>query len=519
MYNVMVVDDSAEIRTGLKLKLNWREYGFDVASEAANGAEALSLLADRRVPIVITDIRMPVMDGLELLQQCALRYPETKTVVLSGYDDFPLVQTAIRKGAKDYLLKPVVKTELASALLKLKRELDDERERMLARIVREEPLPAEAAAMMAAYGMPEWSQGDRSVVFATSELRIPPGRLSGGDAYGASFKEAYRLLAREVVSQWEGRIVAFEDANLSDRIHYIASFAASPEGDGGALLSRFAADLKEKVVRFLRLEVVVGIGHPVLGPAEWKEGLEASLLALSRSRPERVSQTVFEGSGGNEEGPQPALLKQFVLAIGQADEGEALRALEAISEAGRQTSVQAFSMFLIQLCLALDETVREHGLKELDLQRMLWPYINSAWGCEALDRIVGNIRDVSLQAIASLKRHRGRGGAEETIEAIRGYMLTHYAEELSLSAIAERYHYNVAYLSDLFRKLTGCTFSDYLLRIRMEHASRLLLESELKVASIAELTGFSSSAYFSNVFKGYYGVGPNEYRKRSAEPS
>lgn len=123
MYDILIADDSAEIRKGLMLKLKWEDYGFRAAAEAADGVEALAVLQERRYPVLITDIRMPVMDGLELLRECAIRFPGTKTIVLSAYDDFPLVQTAIRKGAKDYLLKPVIKAELIAALASLKREL------------------------------------------------------------------------------------------------------------------------------------------------------------------------------------------------------------------------------------------------------------------------------------------------------------------------------------------------------------------------------------------------------------
>ncbi|QJD86925.1 response regulator transcription factor [Cohnella herbarum] len=513
MYDIMVVDDSAEIRTGLKLKLNWPEYGFRVLSEAPNGAQALDLLKSRRVPILITDIRMPVMDGLELLQQCAVRYPATKAVVLSGYDDFPLVQTAMRKGAKDYLLKPVIKAELVAALLKLKKELDDEKEWSLAKILHGEVPTAEAEALMFTYGMAEWMLEGHCVRFVTSEMRIPAERLTGTGTNGSSFKEAYHLLLREIVSQWEDRIVAFRDANRPDRMHFIVRHDSLSEAGADGLLDRFIADVNEKVIRFLQIELVVGVGDPVCGFRGWKAGLESSLTALSRSKPDRISQTVFNGDKDKENGLAHELLKRFALSVENADEGQALQVLGEISQSGKQASVQSYSFFLVQLCLKLDELSRKHDLKELDLHQMLWPYINSAWDCESLDKIVGNLRELVLQAIATLKRNKSKG-KEDTIGAIRKYMLSHYGEELTLTAIAERFHYNVAYLSDLFRKQTGSTFSDCLLGIRMDHASQLLRINDLKIASIAELTGFASSAYFSNVFKGYYGVGPNEYRKK-----
>ncbi|MCD9020710.1 response regulator transcription factor [Cohnella silvisoli] len=514
MYDIIIVDDSAEIRKGLMLKLNWQEYGFNVLTEASNGEKALALLKARRVPVLITDIRMPVMDGLELLQECAIRYPEMKTVVLSGYNDFPLVQTAIRKGAKDYLLKPVMKTELIAVLLKIKKELDDERERALVKIVHEDVLFPEVSALVTMYGMAEWANHAAPVRFVTSEMRIPQSRLAGGQVSGVSFKEAYQLLVMEVVSQWDKNVVVFRDPNQPYRMHFIVhQDSGSMNEDSDELLNRFIADVKEKVIRFLQIELVIGVSHPVCGVQHWKTGLESSLLSLSRSKPDMVSQTIFNDYHEHEEGLSNAILKRFALSIENANEGQMLQTLDEISQAGKQASVQSFSFFLVQLCLMMDELIRKYDLRDIDLHLMLWHYINSVWGYESFDKIIGNIRDISLRAVASLQRFKNKG-REDTITVIQKHMLNHYGEELTLSAIAEQFHYNVAYLSDLFRKQTGSTFSDYLLKIRMDNACKLLQDNSLKIADIAELTGFSSSAYFSNVFKGCFGVGPNEYRKK-----
>jgi two-component system response regulator YesN len=480
--------------------------------------EALAELQKRRYPVLITDIRMPVMDGLELLRQCAVRFPGTKTIVLSAYDDFPLVQTAIRQGAKDYLLKPVIKTELIAALIAMKRELDYEKERTVASIARGELPESEAVSRINAYGMADWALGEAPVRFVTAEMRVPEARVSEGPKRGASFKEAYRLLMLEIASQWGSNIATFGDASQPDRMHFIVhsdpSLAiADADRHADGMIGRFLTDVREKVVRFLRIELVIGVGHPVSDYRSWSDGMASSLLALSRSKPDKVSQTIMGDDRDPEEELSLAILRRFALAVEKADESQALQALEEISETGKRSSVQAFSFFLVQLGLRMDEIVRKYDLKDLDPLRLLWPYINSSWDCDSIGNIVRGIRDMALRIVLSLRslKHNGR---EDAIEAIRKYMHEHYGEELTLSSIAEQYHYNVAYLSDSFRKQTGSTFSEYLLGIRMDQASKLLQDSDLKIVNVSELTGFSSSAYFSNVFKGYYGVGPNEYRKQ-----
>jgi two-component system response regulator YesN len=127
MYRVMLVDDELEIRSGLKLKIDWSALGYAIGGEAQDGREALALLEREPFDLILTDIRMPVMSGLELLKQCAENYPRTKVIVLSGYDDFHFVKAALQCGAKDYLLKPVVRSELTTILGKVSGELETER--------------------------------------------------------------------------------------------------------------------------------------------------------------------------------------------------------------------------------------------------------------------------------------------------------------------------------------------------------------------------------------------------------
>jgi two-component system response regulator YesN len=128
LYNLIIVDDETEIRNSLRHKMNWLDLGFQIAGEASNGKEALELLEQGDIHLMITDIRMPVMDGLALLNEQKIHFPKVRTIILSGYDDFSYVRIALQNGAKDYLLKPVVRKELSEMLLTLREELDLEQQ-------------------------------------------------------------------------------------------------------------------------------------------------------------------------------------------------------------------------------------------------------------------------------------------------------------------------------------------------------------------------------------------------------
>lgn len=131
MMKVIIADDEIQVRRGLKMKADWEEEGFQIAGEASNGKEALQLVEETRADLVITDVRMPVMDGIEFAGRCHREYPHVKVIVLSGYSDFDYVRSSLIEGVKDYLLKPVAPDELAEALRRVKDEIMLEKKKQL----------------------------------------------------------------------------------------------------------------------------------------------------------------------------------------------------------------------------------------------------------------------------------------------------------------------------------------------------------------------------------------------------
>lgn len=127
MYNVLIADDEIEVREGLKLKVDWQASGFQITGEAANGLEAESLLKAGHYDLLITDMSMPVMDGVKLLDVCRSYIPDIRIMIITGYEDFQYARAGVRSQAADYLLKPVTRDDLKSALERIKASLDKER--------------------------------------------------------------------------------------------------------------------------------------------------------------------------------------------------------------------------------------------------------------------------------------------------------------------------------------------------------------------------------------------------------
>ena len=128
---VLITDDEIQIRKGLRLKVDWEEEGFQLVEEASNGKEALEILRTNDIDVVITDMRMPIMDGVELAKRCHQEFPHVKVIVLSGYSDFEYVRNSLQQGVKDYLLKPVAPDELVEALRKIRKEVEEEKRKQV----------------------------------------------------------------------------------------------------------------------------------------------------------------------------------------------------------------------------------------------------------------------------------------------------------------------------------------------------------------------------------------------------
>lgn len=197
MYRVLIVDDEPEIRQGLRLKADWAGLNLSVIGEAGNGMEAMERLACEAVDIVITDMNMPVMNGVSFLEDCRRLYPELKLIVITGYEDFHYARAAVRNQARDYLLKPVAADELMAVLQKVKEELDRERndrdqqaviqwrlsqyymemkEHFLVQLVKEDVEQVDALKERAAlFELGEWDL--TGIHVATAGLRERTGRL------------------------------------------------------------------------------------------------------------------------------------------------------------------------------------------------------------------------------------------------------------------------------------------------------------------------------------------------------
>ncbi|MGF7031620.1 two-component system response regulator YesN [Paenibacillus mucilaginosus] len=531
MYKIMLVDDEIGVRSSIKAKINWEAAGFRIESEAANGLEALELLEGRGLPdVVISDVRMPRMDGIAFMQACRDKYPGLRIIVLSGYSDFEYMKAAIQLGVKDYLLKPVVRSELTDLLAKLSAELKEEKnrsreqereqlqtsrqlrtlqEQLIWQLVKDEDFSLAAVKeRLRQLQLTGLASEGLKVRFAAVEMRVPPGRLDDWSERRELLAVAFQMVCRESAERWPN-VYPLYDYGFPSMMYYLMTWSGCGRPDE-LPAEDMLIELQRNIRRYLRVETVAGLGEWAVGIQGLRDAYASCMLDWSQGTVQRSRQ------GGQLERETahtlPAELeRKLVLSLENLDAEGTGRVLWEIFHRDGDLSMFAFTFLSFRVILLLGSIAKKFELGDPSLQQHLWNCQMTLRQFHSRDQVIDQLKSLAELVMNELRKTRSSGG-QQLAEAVRRYVEENYAYELSLASLAERFHINETYLSGLFKQNAGLTFSDYVTKLRMERAASLMEEIGLKLTDIATLVGYSSSSYFSTVFKKYYGVSPKEYR-------
>lgn len=508
---LLIVDDEPLIRKGLAKLVEKNPLGWSVIGEAGNGQEAYTKLEELHPDLVITDIRMPLMDGLELARQIALSNPGTAVIILTGYRDFEYAQAAIQYGVKQFLLKPCPEEEVCRVLqdafqqyrhLAAQKEREEEErlrreDQLLRSVLTRLPYDAEEAASLEAQleGRVLWllqvvHYFPRDRDYRREDLKLlqfaignilqellgnHPGEnrwipleyntfaffLDHGSDGAAFFEEAAvvvkQLLGIELDAARYGEFHRFKDAEtwLEARLR-----GTEPEGGAGSRTAESPElQVNEAKARLIRGELT-------------------SLLLLGR----------------------PAELTSYIKGL--------LESLKTPSASLEMKKMDAF-------CIAMAMVDVMH--KELEAGP---PTIGDIGGRVAELNLIRTPGEVELWLSSQAQAFEKAFLCWQTehnsglISRALRYMEEHYAEECSLAAVAAHAHLSPNYFGNLFKKETGESFSAYVTSLRMDKARLFLKNTDMKVAEIAQSVGYPDSNYFATAFKQTVGLSPTEYRKQ-----
>ncbi|OPH48193.1 DNA-binding response regulator [Paenibacillus ferrarius] len=532
MYRVMLIDDEVGVRNSIKAKIDWPSAGFAIALEAANGLEAIQLLSDQPLPdVIITDVRMPQMDGIAFIKACKEKFPQLRIIVLSGYSDFEYMKAAIQLGVKDYLLKPVVRSELTALLGKLSDELEDDRNR-LRELDQEEMKSNQQLQMMQEqliwqlvkdewFSVPTVKErmqqlqlsslaiDDVPAQFATVEMRIPQGRLDDWSERKDLLHLAFQMICRESVESWE-QVYPFYPISHPAMMHFLI-LIDDPKRHS-KFMDDFVRKLKRNIKTFLRVESVLGIGEAINGLRQLKDGYASSMLAWSQGTIHTEKADSLSNMLALTHAFSPEVERKLMQTIESLDMPAFTKQVHTIFSADRDTPMFVFTFLTLRIILLFNAIAKKFELGDSSLQSYLWNCQMTVRDYSSREQVLEQLHDMAQLVMNEVRKTRFSSG-QQMIEAIRNYVDENYSYELTLASLADMFHLNETYLSGLFKQSVGATFSDYVTRLRLSKAAVLLQENELKLTDIATLVGYSSPSYFSTAFKKSYGKGPKEYRE------
>ena len=520
LYRVLLVDDEEDIREGISRKMDWLGLGFSLVGEAANGQDALELAESLRPDVILTDIKMPFMDGLELCRILTDRLPAARFVVFSGFDAFEYAKQAIQMNVVEYILKPINADELSAVLRRLKDQLDRERaERRNVELLRSrytENLPVLRELFYANLLDGHIEPGTERERAARLDIDLQGEEWAVGLAYiGSDRRDALSTLS--VQKLLEESLTA-DRCRLSLYNDWVAVIVSLTESFTIYDLIRVLDRVCTLATSYLGLTLTVGVGAPCKELSGMARSAAEARTALEYRSMVGRGQVIYIGDlepdGGQVLTFEEADERTLTAAVRLGSEQEVRDAAAALAGKIREANPSAgqYNLFLMELVTHLMKMTRRSGVgvEEVFGTGFSLPIQDSA--LPSLEELEDWCAERYLR-LRTLIRRRQTDSAGQTVETAKEYIRQHYAEsDLSVEKLCAYLHLSSTYFSTLFKRETGTSFTAYVTTVRMEAAAEAIRGTEEKTYLIAQRCGYEDPNYFSYVFKRHFGVTPTKYR-------
>jgi two-component system response regulator YesN len=521
-YKVFFVEDEIITREGIRDNVDWQASGFEFCGEAADGEMALPLLRTAQPDVLITDIKMPFMDGLQLSKIMRERMPWVKIIILSGHDEFEYAQQAIKLGVTDYLLKPITVKNLQNALQKLAVQLDQERKEQDNLKKLQEQVEENRATLRERLLF-------KLIVGAVSPTEV----VEDGQMLGLNLIARHYLvviLKIEIVDRTEPY-----DFDEYQQVQSIVMGLAERNPDifvlkrdwGDLILIMkgntqefleeerdFLLDEIRQVVAKTRYQLTIGVGATKKRITDICQSFVEALVYIQNP----VGENKF---GSNQTVERAELLKVDKLAVenylrfGVKDEfDEFFNAyLRPLGETALKSNLIKNYIF-VDVILATAKLVNDIGG---DVDNVI-PELNSIEMTMSNIKTIEQLREQAYKILSSALAYRdsqSKGQYKNLIRQAKEYIEHHYTNpDLSLNEVAAQANLSASHFSFVFSQETKQTFKEHLTEIRINKAKELLRMTSLRSADIAYQVGYNDPHYFSSVFKKNTGFSPIEFRSQ-----
>ena len=535
-HNILIVDDEQLIRQGLRARIEYLGIDVDEIFEAENGLMALRLQEEHPIDVVITDIRMPDMDGLELIQEMQKKNNQIKFVVLSGYAEFSYAETAIRLGVKAYLLKPVSNDDLKAAFDKAYKEMEQtasvrQEVQMKKRMDREKQVYQQEKALNALFSSQEagavtreqlcklcgydekmWAGGAESVLYLAI-LHINKESFEH-QRFRPVDHELVRFMIRNIFEEIQAPCEKLLVNSLSDTRQMYGIFIGDDKKKLRMEVERIYLRMRSVLEKKMGIYLTIGVSR-CRSQLEGKETSEARQALKQRIIYGKANIYFYEDIRilCEQEFPvsQLHLLEQYI------EHNEIFKVKNLVQEIFSEELVKKYgSAYLRIMWIRILNLLLHHyerrGRNAAEIEKMLQNY-NLLDRIQSLQEIRQKIIEMVMECVST--ESVADANARSKIQMAIGYIQEHFAENLTVNVLAEHYGMSPNYFSSMFKKEMSRSAVNYITELRINQARELLYHSELSVVDISKKVGYEDSQYFFRVFKKYLGMTPLQYREES----
>lgn len=500
IFHLLIVDDEAPIRKGISRFINWDAIDCTIEDTACDGLEAMEKLKELPVDIVITDIRMPEADGLELARHISEHYPGIKVIILTGYADFTYAQTAIQYNVSDFLLKPISKEQVIAAVRNAQKKIITEQQR--SHLGQGDPTFLKDQLLLELTDRPQ----DPVLLNRTQEYHI--------------HLEHYCLAAFQMLPP-AGDIGVLKEligAQMGDGCCYRYNnliLAIFPVPDGADTVPDHTRTCCQELVQITRsmvgIELSVGISAVHHGSSHYGTAVSEAIHALAQNfySPSGIAchdDSLSAQSSYSLTAREALALNELETAILGRDFSSATAVINSVfirMKSGFAKSADARNMCIMMYYTGLRALAKRGKTPPEDSITDRINHSTDIFGLESIIR----------EFLGYLQKELDEdGNLSKIVRQAVSYIDQHLSDTLSLDVIAGAIPANPSYLSRTFKKETGQALTEYISLARIEKAKELLADNDILTYEVAERVGFHDPAYFSAIFKKHTGVSPKEYR-------
>ena len=525
MYKALIVDDEIWVRKGIRKKLQAGEYGFEWIGEAADGEEAMEMIAAERPQLVITDIRMGEMDGIELIRETVERYGETQFVIISGYGEFDYAEQAINMGVAGYILKPIRDDQFHKTMTKVLKELE-RRSEMASLCTRNDMLEKDrlsAALQQEVFKLLDSNQTAAGIevdgglplfkkaAFVLAILHIDSSSYSVSD-----FKYMDAGLLKFAVKNILSELWADEEVFIMDDFkggnRLLALFFSNQAEGLMFACNRLLTGAHSKITGLLKIRMTFAVSSVLdrisstLYSRAW-EAFEAR-LALGRNCIYRYDQLTPDEKFNIPE-QKFVLLRRFWEMRNFSGAQTILR--DIFPNPGEGVPSGKYMRYLYTECVNI---IFKAGIS---LGVNVAERIDSSVLSGDLARQFENAGEIVEYVAAIARKVLEPDGyayidTEGLVAKVKEYLENNYHADISIGDLATIFAINPNYLSTVYKKKTGKALMRHLMEIRVQHACTLLREGAYSTVEISKSVGYHEPQYFYKVFKKITGKTPLDYR-------